>query len=155
MMLKLKTPAADVKFAAGRPDARYWLERIGRGLRPDEAPALRAWLRSRSHRRAIIAMACSWHNPDVLPVLSAVIPIKSERIRRSRQSLLMRAGAVAAGLGILITAAVGIESTFDAAHVTQYLKRLDRMAAPPAADSNCRPGVVAHGEAPQCVRDER
>jgi hypothetical protein len=48
-----------------REEASVWLGRLGRGLRPEEAPALRDWLKDRIHRAVILDTARLWHSADI------------------------------------------------------------------------------------------
>lgn len=57
-----------------REEASMWLGRLGRGLRPEEAPALRAWLKDRVNRAVILDTARLFHSPDILALLAELIP---------------------------------------------------------------------------------
>jgi transmembrane sensor len=61
-----------------REEASMWLGRLGRGLRPEEAPALRAWLTDRVNRAVILDTARLWHSPDILALLGELIPAGPE-----------------------------------------------------------------------------
>ena len=61
-----------------REEASVWLGRLGRGLRPEEAPALRDWLKDRVHRAVILDTARLWHSPDILALLAELIPAGPE-----------------------------------------------------------------------------
>lgn len=96
-----------------RKEATHWLEKVARGLRRDEVPALRAWLASSAHRECILATARLWHGPDTVAVLAALFPIEPEPARRkSNRTFLSGSCAVAVAAVIVITATVAINSTF-------------------------------------------
>lgn len=61
-----------------REEAAMWLARLARGLHPQEVPALRVWLNERLNRRIILDMARLWHGPDILALLSELIPAAPE-----------------------------------------------------------------------------
>lgn len=61
-----------------REEAAMWLARLARGIHPDEVPALRVWLNERLNRRIILDMARLWHGPDILALLSELIPAGPE-----------------------------------------------------------------------------
>jgi transmembrane sensor len=61
-----------------REEASMWLGRLGRGLRPEEAPALREWLKDRVNRAVILDTARLFHSPDILALLGELIPAGPE-----------------------------------------------------------------------------
>lgn len=61
-----------------REEAAMWLARLARGLRAEEAPALREWLKDRVNRTIILDMARLWHGPDIIALLSELIPTGPE-----------------------------------------------------------------------------
>ena len=61
-----------------REEAAMWLARLARGLRTEEAPALREWLKDRVNRTIILDMARLWHGPDIIALLSELIPTGPE-----------------------------------------------------------------------------
>jgi hypothetical protein len=61
-----------------REEAAMWLARLARGIHPEEVPALRVWLKERLNRRIILDMARLWHGPDILALLSELIPAGPE-----------------------------------------------------------------------------
>jgi transmembrane sensor len=65
-----------------REEAAMWLARLARGIHPDEVPALRVWLTERLNRRIILDMARLWHGPDILALLSELIPAGPEPMER-------------------------------------------------------------------------
>lgn len=65
-----------------REEASMWLARLGRGLRPGEAPALREWLQDRVNRAVILDTARLWHSPDILALLGELIPAGPEPMER-------------------------------------------------------------------------
>src|SRR5262245_7456560 len=64
--------------------AARWLEAIERSLKPTEVKALRAWLSVAAHRDAIVSRCKLWHGPEVLAVLSELVPVESMRERVER-----------------------------------------------------------------------
>jgi hypothetical protein len=52
-----------------RAEAFTWLARLHRGLRADDGLQLRAWLKSRSHRKCIARAAAAGNSPEHLAVL--------------------------------------------------------------------------------------
>src|SRR3569833_4188320 len=65
----------DLERHAAREQASQWLAKLERGLRMDEGPALRKWLQPTAHRTAILEVARQRALPDVMAVLSELIPI--------------------------------------------------------------------------------
>jgi ferric-dicitrate binding protein FerR (iron transport regulator) len=65
----------DLERHAAREQASQWLAKIERGLRLDEGPALRKWLQPTAHRTAILEVARQRASPDVMALLSELIPI--------------------------------------------------------------------------------
>jgi transmembrane sensor len=61
-----------------REEASMWLGRLERGLRPEEAPALRAWLKERVNRAVILDTARLFHSPDILALLIPAGPEPTE-----------------------------------------------------------------------------
>jgi transmembrane sensor len=75
-----------------REEAAMWLARLARGIHPEEVPALRVWLNERLNRRIILDMARLWHGPDILALLSELIPAGPEPMEpRSWRSYLATA----------------------------------------------------------------
>jgi transmembrane sensor len=58
-----------------------WLALLERGLRGDEGARLREWLKNKAHRTEIIEAARLWHGPDVVAVISGLVP-KAELVVR-------------------------------------------------------------------------
>lgn len=65
-------------------EAASWLEKIERTIDAEEGQALRVWLKTTSHREAIIERCKRWHGPEILAVLGELIPVESfaERVER-------------------------------------------------------------------------
>jgi transmembrane sensor len=55
--------------------ASMWLEKLERTLRDDESKMLREWLQVGMHREAIVTRCRLWHGPEILSVLSELIPV--------------------------------------------------------------------------------
>ncbi len=51
-----------------------WLALLERGLRGNEGAQLREWLKNKAHRAQILDAARLWHGPDVVAVLSGLLP---------------------------------------------------------------------------------
>lgn len=88
-----------------------WLARLERGLREEEGPALREWLRDAANRRSILDASKLWHGPEIYAVVSSLVPAKEllpEKPRRSVYKLCVAAGLVASLVLIGITAALGV-----------------------------------------------
>jgi transmembrane sensor len=65
----------DLERHAAREQASQWLAKLERGLRLDEGPALRKWLQPIPHRTAILEVARQRASPDVMALLSELIPL--------------------------------------------------------------------------------
>src|SRR5882672_10486921 len=65
-----------------REEASSWLARLERGLREEEGPALREWLKRAVNRNSIVETARLCHGPEVMGVLSALFPISPEPAKR-------------------------------------------------------------------------
>jgi transmembrane sensor len=65
----------DLERHAAREQASQWLAKLERGLRLDEGPVLRKWLQPSAHRTAILEVARQRASPDVMALLSELIPI--------------------------------------------------------------------------------
>jgi transmembrane sensor len=85
-----------------REEAAMWLARLARGLRADEAPPLRHWLKDRVNRNVILDMARLWHGPDILALLSELIPVGPEPMEpRSWRSILIPALKITVAAGLI------------------------------------------------------
>ena len=51
-----------------------WLALLERGLRGNEGAQLREWLKNKAHRTEILNAARLWHGPEIVAVLSGLIP---------------------------------------------------------------------------------
>jgi transmembrane sensor len=79
-----------------------WLARLTRGLRADEAQPLRDWLKDRVNRNVILDMARLWHGPDILALLSELIPAGPEPMEpRSWRSILAPALKITIAAGLI------------------------------------------------------
>src|SRR5262245_45068487 len=65
----------DLERHAAREQASRWLAKLERGLRLDEGPALRKWLQPTAHRTAMLEIARQRASPDVMALLSELIPL--------------------------------------------------------------------------------
>ena len=85
-----------------REEAAMWLARLARGLRADEAPPLRHWLKDRINRNVILDMARLWHGPDILALLSELIPTGPEPMEpRSWRSVLIPTLKITVAAGLV------------------------------------------------------
>jgi transmembrane sensor len=55
-------------------DVMRWLALLERGLRGNEGAQLREWLKNKAHRTEILNAARLWHGPEIVAVLSGLIP---------------------------------------------------------------------------------
>jgi transmembrane sensor len=85
-----------------REEAAMWLARLGRGLRTDEASPLREWLKDRVNRNIILDMARLWHGPDIIALLSELIPAGPEPMEpRSWRSIVFASLKVTVAAGLI------------------------------------------------------
>jgi transmembrane sensor len=95
----------DLERHAAREQASQWLAKLERGLRLDEGPKLRQWLQPVPHRSAILEVARQRASPDVMALLSELIPLTltpgPKAPPREPTGILI---AVAAAAFVLITA---------------------------------------------------
>jgi transmembrane sensor len=61
-----------------------WLALLERGLRGNEGEPLREWLENKANRTAILHAARLWHGPEILAVLSGLVP-QAELVVRKPQ----------------------------------------------------------------------
>jgi len=112
--------------------ASMWLARINRGLRPDEATELRAWLKVPRHRHVILDMARRYFGPDIVAVLAELFPVGPEPMESEAiKDFLKAAATVTAIAGLVILAATGqpwsnMRAQWDARH--------HEACAPPTTD---------------------
>lgn len=66
-------------------EASMWLEKLERTITVDESRALREWLRCAAHRQIIVERCKLWHGPEILAVLSKLVPVTSLSQRIERQ----------------------------------------------------------------------
>ena len=103
--------AADAKtYARIAEEAASWLERIERTIDAEEGQALRVWLKTTSHREAIVERCKRGHGPEVLAVLGELIPLESfkERVERHYGTMVVAVllGVMAIGtMTVMFTAA--------------------------------------------------
>ena len=96
-----------------REEAAMWLARLARGIHPDEVPALRVWLNGRLNRRIILDMARLWHGPDILAVLSELVPSGPEPMEpRSWRSYLATAAQLTIATALVAWAYSGWQPQF-------------------------------------------
>jgi transmembrane sensor len=85
-----------------REAAAMWLARLGRGLRADEAQPLREWLKDPINRNIVLDMARLWHGPDIIALLSELIPAGPEPMEpRSWRSILFASLKVTVAAGLI------------------------------------------------------
>ena len=88
-------------------EASRWLAKLDRGLRQEEGSDLREWVKKAVNRKALVAAARLWHDPDVLAVLSQLFPISPELANpKPRPSVFKVALTCAAAVCIVAFAAV-------------------------------------------------
>ncbi len=96
-----------------REEAAMWLARLARGLRADEAPPLRDWLKDRVNRNIILDMARLWHGPDIIALLSELIPAGPEPMEpRSWRSILVPALQITVAAGLIAWIVSGEQPRF-------------------------------------------
>ena len=96
-----------------REEAAMWLARLARGIHSEEVPALRTWLQDRLNRRIILDMARLWHGPDILALLSELIPAGPEPMERySWRDYLATAAQLAIAAGLVAWACSGWQPQF-------------------------------------------
>lgn len=61
-----------------------WLALLERGLRGNEGEQLREWLKNKANRAQILEAARLWHGPEIVAVLSGLIP-QAELVVRKRE----------------------------------------------------------------------
>jgi len=94
-----------------REETNLWLARIERGLRAEEGPALREWLKQAPHRKAILESAQLWHGPEVYALVASLVPAQDLQPEKPRRSIykLCVAAALVGSLGFLgAMAALGV-----------------------------------------------
>jgi len=64
-------------------DVSRWLALLERGLRAEEGARLREWLKDKAHRTQIIEAARLWHGPEIVAVISGLVP-QSELVVRKQ-----------------------------------------------------------------------
>lgn len=81
-------------------EAAAWLEKMERTLRSDEAKSLRAWLKNKTHREAIVDRCKRYHGPEILAVLGELVPLESlgDRVERNYNQLLVLISVVVTGI---------------------------------------------------------
>ena len=93
-----------------REEAAMWLARLARGLRAEEAPALREWLKDRLNRRIILDTARLWHGPDIIALLAELIPTGPEpKDPLSWRSILFATLKVTVAVGLIVWIGSGWE----------------------------------------------
>jgi transmembrane sensor len=92
-------------------NAALWLARIERGLREEEGPPLREWLKDGANRKSILDSAQLWHGPEVFALVSSLVPPRDllpEKQKRSVYKLCVGAGLIASLTVLGLTAALGV-----------------------------------------------
>ncbi|MEJ0038229.1 MAG: FecR domain-containing protein [Gammaproteobacteria bacterium] len=94
-------------------DVARWLSLLERGLRGNEGEQLREWLKNKAHRARIIDAARLWHGPEILAVISGLVPkaelvIHDPALRRRRFNLILGWGT----LGVIGALCVGVTTGF-------------------------------------------
>jgi transmembrane sensor len=74
--------AASPASPAKNEEVMRWLALLERGLRGDEGAQLREWLKNKSNRTAILEAARLWHGPEIVAVLSGLVPQAELVIRK-------------------------------------------------------------------------
>jgi transmembrane sensor len=93
-----------------REEAAMWLARLTRGLRADEALPLRHWLKDRINRNVVLDMARLWHGPDILALLSELIPAGPEPMEpRSWRSMLIPTLKITVAAGLIAWIVSGVQ----------------------------------------------
>lgn len=75
-------------MAASKPpepqneEVMRWLALLERGLRGNEGEQLREWLKNKAHRTEILDAARLWHGPEIVAVLSGLIPQNELVVRK-------------------------------------------------------------------------
>lgn len=95
-------PSVDERQALAAEQASMWLEALERTLKPEEIAAFRQWLKMSMNREAIVARCKLWHGPEVLAVLSELIPVEklSTRIERNYGNMVLVLFLCVTGLGL-------------------------------------------------------
>lgn len=97
---------ADADSTLVARQAEVWLGKLERTLRREETAELRAWLATPLHREVIVDQCKIWHGPEVLAVLSALVPVrKRAQVSTAWQAhLVLGIMIVFAGLGFFLAA---------------------------------------------------
>lgn len=67
-------PSRDESQDRQNEEVARWLALLERGLRGNEGEQLREWLKNKTHRTQILHAARLWHGPEILAVLSGLVP---------------------------------------------------------------------------------
>jgi transmembrane sensor len=123
----------DRTYARIVEEAANWLEKIERTISEKEAQALRAWLRSKAHREAIVERCKRWHGPEILAVLGELVPLETlgDRVERQYGRLVL-----AISLGV-----TGIATLTILAAVSRNIPSTDAQGNPLRADTFVRTTV--------------
>ena len=124
-------------------EAAIWLSRIERGLQPTDIAGLREWLANAAHREEIINAAKLYHGPDVVAVLSEMVPVgfggaKPPKYRRPRTAALLIGAGLFVFTGILFSL-----PHFFLKHRVPFVPRDE--AIYDTADGETRPIVLSDG----------
>jgi transmembrane sensor len=66
--------AASAPTDGKNEEVMRWLALLERGLRGNDGEQLREWLKNKAHRTQILEAARLWHGPEIVAVLSGLIP---------------------------------------------------------------------------------
>ena len=114
-----------------REEAAMWLARLDRGLRADEAPHLRDWLKDRINRNVILDTARLWHGPDIIALLSELIPAGPEPMEpRSWRSILVTSLKVTVAAALIAWIVSGEQPRF---HFHEHWTHLEGSLVVPRA----------------------
>ena len=94
-------------------DVMRWLALLERGLRGNEGEQLREWLKNKAHRTEILEAARLWHGPEIVAVLSGLIPQTEFVVRKPGQQR-QRFNQILgwSTLGVIAVVAVGAMTGF-------------------------------------------
>jgi transmembrane sensor len=114
----MATHTDEARRQAAEEQAGLWLERMERTLKPDEVPALRAWLKHRLHRELIVDRCRLWHGPEALALLGQLVsvppPASRERSVYGRMTLAIVLGMSALAISTALIAGSRLWANSDA-----------------------------------------
>lgn len=77
--------AASAPTDGKNEEVMRWLALLERGLRGNEGEQLREWLKNKANRAQILEAARLWHGPEIVAVLSGLIPKTEMVVRKPEQ----------------------------------------------------------------------